>query len=106
MRNSVGRHGLQHQCDRDVTRVQPDTVATVGGTCLGASPPSPCTVTLSTSASSLGIKSGAGMYSITGLSTFYGGTLQTPPLFRIALGNSEQSDAAAPFDVNGTGTTP
>jgi hypothetical protein len=43
------------------------------------------------------------MYSITGLSTFYGGTLTTPPAFRIALGNSEQSDAVAPFDINEPG---
>ena len=80
--------------------------ATVGGTCTGASPPSPCTLTLATSASSLGIKSGAGMYSITGLSTFFGGSDQTTPVaLRLELGNSEQSDATAPFDVNGTGTT-
>jgi len=46
------------------------------------------------------------MYSITGLATFYGGTLANPPFFRIALGNSEQSDASAQFDINGTGTTP
>jgi hypothetical protein len=79
--------------------------ATVGGTCTGASPPSPCTLTLATSASSLGIKSGAGMYSITGLSTFFGGSDQTTPVaLRLELGNSEQSDATAPFDVNGTGT--
>jgi hypothetical protein len=69
-------------------------------------PPTPCTVTLTTSASGLGIKPGAGMYSITGLSTFFGGSDQTTPVaFRLELGNSEQSDATAPFDVNGTGTT-
>jgi hypothetical protein len=85
---------------------EPQQPATFGGTCFALAPPSPCTVTLTTSASALGIKSGAGMYSITGLSTFYGGTLQTPPAFRIAIGNSEQSDAVAPFDVNGTGATP
>jgi hypothetical protein len=45
------------------------------------------------------------MYSITGLSTFYSGTLATPPFIRVAIGNSEQSDAAAPFDITGTGTT-
>jgi hypothetical protein len=80
--------------------------ATVGGTCAGPTPPSPCSLTLSTSASGLGIKPGAGMYSITGLSTFFGGSDQTTPVaFRLELGNSEQSDATAPFDVNGTGTT-
>jgi hypothetical protein len=81
--------------------------ATVGGTCFATLPPSgPCTVTLTTSTSTLGIKAGAGMYSITGLSTFFGGSDQTTPvLFRLEAGNSEQSDAAAAFDVNGTGTT-
>jgi hypothetical protein len=81
--------------------------ATVSGTCF-ATPPPPgaCTVTLTTSASGLGIKSGAGMYSITGLSTFFGGSDQTTPVaLRLELGNSEQSDATAPFDVTGTGTT-
>ena len=54
----------------------------------------------------LGIKAGAGMYSITGLSTFFGGNDQTTPVaFRLEEGNSEQSDATTPFDVNGTGTT-
>ena len=71
-----------------------------------ASSPQACTITLTTSASGLGIKPGAGMYSITGLSTFFGGSDQTTPVaFRLELGNSEQSDATAPFDVNGTGTT-
>ncbi|HEX6702830.1 MAG TPA: sialidase family protein [Gaiellaceae bacterium] len=80
--------------------------ATVGGTCVAATPPAPCTITLTTSASGLGIKSGSGMYSITGLSTFFGGSDQTTPVaLRLELGNSEQSDATAPFDVNGTGTT-
>ena len=46
------------------------------------------------------------MYSITGLSTFFGGIdQQTPVLLRLEEGNSEQSDATAPFDVNGTGQT-
>jgi hypothetical protein len=55
--------------------------------------------------SSTGRAPGAGLYSITGLSTFYAGTQNSPPFFRIDTGNSEQSDAAAPFDINGTGTT-
>jgi len=80
--------------------------ATVSGTCFGTPAPTPCTVTLTTSASGLGIKPGAGLYSVTGLSTFFGGKDQTTPVaFRLEEGNSEQSDAAAPFDVNGTGTT-
>ena len=81
--------------------------ATVGGTCFATPPPAgACTVTLTTTASTLGIKPGAGLYSITGLSTFFGGSDQTTPVaFRLEQGNSEQSDAAAPFDVNGAGTT-
>src|SRR5437016_209836 len=81
--------------------------AAVTGTCFATPAPiGACTVTLTTSASTLGIKSGTGMYSITGLSTFFGGSDQTTPvLFRLEEGNSEQADAAAPFDVTGTGTT-
>ena len=81
--------------------------AAVTGTCFATpAPTGPCTVTLTTSASTLGIKSGTGMYSITGLSTFFGGSDQTTPvLFRLEEGNSEQADAAAPFDITGTGTT-
>src|SRR5437868_9435777 len=80
--------------------------ATVSGTCVSTpAPTGACTVTLTT-ASALGIKNGAGMYSITGLSTFFGGSdQQTPVLLRLEEGNSEQSDATAPFDINGTGTT-
>ena len=85
----------------------PTRPAAVTGTCFATPAPiGACTVTLTTSASALGIKSGAGMYSITGLSTFFGGSdQQTPVLLRLEEGNSEQSDATAPFDVNGTGTT-
>jgi hypothetical protein len=60
---------------------------------------------MSVSESLLGIKPGAGLFSITGLSTYFFGSNNHPPLFRIAEGNSEQADAAAPFDDNGTGTT-
>jgi hypothetical protein len=60
---------------------------------------------MTVSQSLLGIKSGAGLFSITGLSTYFFGTNNRPPGFRIAGGNSEQADAAAPFDDNGTGTT-
>jgi hypothetical protein len=87
------------------------TQAATASACVPVSNPPPaepqaCTITLTTSASTLGIKPGAGMYSITGLSTFFGGSDQTTPVaFRLEMGNSEQSDATAPFDVNGTGTT-
>jgi hypothetical protein len=81
------------------------TPATPGGTCFNTRPPSPCTITMTVNATSLGVKSGAGLYSITGLSVFEAGTAQTPVLLRVELGNSEQADAATPFDVNGTGST-
>src|SRR5207237_5286700 len=102
-----GEAGMINNVNPTITSLEynPTRPATVGGTCFATTPPSPCTVVLTTSASGLGIKSGAGMYSITGLSTFYSGTLQTPPFFRVAVGNSEQADAAAPFDITGTGTT-
>jgi hypothetical protein len=107
--NPRGEAGMMNNLNVTITSLEynPTRPATVGGTCFGTPPPAgPCTVTLTTSASALGIKPGAGLYSITGLSTFYGGQdQQTPVLFRLAKGNSEQSDAAAPFDINGTGTT-
>ncbi|MFL6015991.1 MAG: hypothetical protein ACJ74V_00480, partial [Gaiellaceae bacterium] len=105
----AGEAGMMNNLNPTITSLEydPKQAATVGGTCFGTPPPTgTCTLTLTTTASTLGIKPGAGMYSITGLSTFFGGSNQTTPVaFRLALGNSEQSDAAAPFDVNGTGTT-
>ena len=62
-------------------------------------------MTITAAESALGIKPGAGIYSITGLSLYFFGTDQKPPLLRAELGNSEQADAATPFDDNGTGTT-
>jgi hypothetical protein len=106
--NPRGEAGMINNVNPTITSLEynPTRPATVSGTCFATAPPSPCTVTLTTSASGLGIKPGAGMYSITGLSTFFGGKdQQTPALFRLEEGNSEQSDAAAPFDVTGTGTT-
>ena len=81
--------------------------ATLGGTCFpsSGSPPSPCTVAISAPESALGIKPGAGIYSVTGLSLYFFGSDMKPPLLRAELGNSEQADAATPFDDNGTGTT-
>jgi len=81
------------------------TPATPGGTCFQTRPPTPCTVVMTANADSLGLKPGAGMYSITGLSVFEAGTAQTPVVLRVELGNSEQADAATPFDDNGTGST-
>jgi hypothetical protein len=79
--------------------------ATVGGTCITNPAAQPCTLVLTTSLSAFGVKPGAGLYSITGLSTYLTGTTNQPPFLRVSTGNSEQADAAAPFDVNGTGQT-
>lgn len=79
--------------------------ATVGGTCISNPTAQPCTLTLTTSLATLGIKSGAGLYSVTGLSTYLTGTTNQPPFLRVSTGNSEQADAVTPFDVNGTGQT-
>jgi len=81
------------------------TPAAPGGTCFATRPKLPCTITMTVSATSLGMKSGAGMFSISGLSVFEAGTATTPVVLRVELGNSEQADAAAPFDINGTGST-
>src|SRR5919202_1818117 len=108
----VGEAGRIDNVNPTITSLEyHPTQAANASACVPVSSPPPsapqaCTITLTTSASGLGIKPGAGMYSITGLSTFFGGSDQTTPVaFRLELGNSEQSDAAAPFDVNGTGTT-
>src|SRR5436305_3699944 len=106
--NPRGEAGMINNVNPTITSLEynPTRPAAVTGTCFATTPPSPCTITLTTSASALGIKSGAGMYSITGLSTFFGGSdQQTPVLLRLEEGNSEQADAAAPFDITGTGTT-
>lgn len=85
---------------------------TLGGTCLTSagvvnpSAPTPCTITMAADLSTMGVKSGAGLYGITGLSVYYYGSELRPPLFRVPLGLSNQADAAAPFDQEGTGTLP
>ncbi len=81
------------------------TPATVSGSCFTSPSKLPCTISMTVSATALGIKQGAGLYSITGLSVFEAGTATTPVVLRVELGNSEQADAATPFDDNGTGTT-
>jgi hypothetical protein len=81
---------------------------TLGGTCFSAGQPTttaPCTVVLTTSLSALGIKAGAGLYSITGLSLFVFGT-EHSTFTSLNLANTEHADAAAAFDDNGTGQTP
>ena len=81
------------------------TPQTPSGTCFQPPVKLPCTLTMTVSGQALGMKPGAGMYSITGLSVFEAGTAQTPVVLRVELANSEQSDAATPFDDNGTGST-
>ena len=80
--------------------------ATAGGTCLTDPSAQPCTLTLTTRLDTLGIKSGAGLFSVTGLSTYLLGTTRQPPGLRITAGNTELGDAAPAFDLTGTGQTP
>lgn len=83
----------------------PGSPTTPGGTCFTVTPPpTPCTLVVSARASDLGITPGNGLYSITGLSLYFFGTEDKPPLLRVELGNSEQADAAAPFHYLGSGT--
>jgi hypothetical protein len=82
----------------------PGTPATPGGTCFAPSPPSPCTLTISVRLSDLGISPGNGLYGLTGLSNYFFGTNDKPPLLRVEGGNSEQADATAPIHYLGSGT--
>ena len=81
---------------------------TLGGTCLSApgvpTTTAPCTLILTTSLSSLGIKPGTGLYSITGLAVYYFGKAKGT-FTNLNLANNEEADAATAFDDNGTGTT-
>jgi hypothetical protein len=66
----------------------------------------PCTITMTASLTGLGIKPGAGLYSITGLSLYdFGaaGLSREIPFTPIAAGETQQADVATPFDDNGTG---
>src|SRR5205823_2803168 len=80
------------------------TPATPGGTCFSASPPSPCTLTISVRLSDLSISPGNGLYGLTGLSNYFFGANDKPPLLRVEGGNSEQADATAPIHYLGSGT--
>jgi hypothetical protein len=86
-------------------REVPGTPATPSGTCFAAVPPAPCTVTMAVSLSSLGIKPGAGLYSITGGAFYYFATQEPVPATRVPLGFSNQADVTAALEDNGTGTT-
>jgi hypothetical protein len=85
---------------------------TLGGTCLTAAgtpnpmAPAPCTIVMSAPLSGLGIKPGAGLYSISGMSIYvFGAETTFVPGTRVPLGNTNEADMATPFDDNGTGTT-
>jgi hypothetical protein len=82
----------------------PGTPATPGGTCFSTTPPSPCTLTISVRLSDLGISPGNGLYGLTGLSNYFFGANDKPPLLRVEGGNSEQADATAPIHYLGSGT--
>jgi hypothetical protein len=90
----------------EFNRYEAGTPAAAGGTCFAALPPTPCTVTMTASLTGLGVKSGSILASVSGFSVYYFGSEQQPPGLRIPLGTSNLADAATPFDVNGTGTTP
>src|SRR5256712_2049214 len=78
---------------------------TLSGTCFSSTPPSPCTLTISVRLSDLGISPGNGLYGLTGLSNYFFGTNDKPPLLRVEGGNSELADATAPIHYNASGTT-
>src|SRR5207237_8755804 len=78
---------------------------TLGGTCFTSPISSPCTLTMSINLSALSITPGNGLYSITGLTTyFFGNATQAPALVRLEGGNSEQADATAALEYSGSGT--
>jgi hypothetical protein len=92
--------------NRITNEPNPSQPASVGGNCLpAATAPSPCTLTLTTPLSTLGIKSGAGLYSTTGLSLYFFGAAPTPASVRNCVCHSQQADATAALIVPGTGTT-
>ncbi|PYK73488.1 MAG: hypothetical protein DME44_01105 [Verrucomicrobia bacterium] len=60
---------------------------------------------MSINLSALSITPGNGLYSITGLTTyFFGNATQAPALVRLEGGNSEQADATAALEYSGSGT--
>jgi hypothetical protein len=99
--DALGPSIVSNEFHREV----PGTPSTPSGTCFATLPPTPCTLTMTVSLSSLGIKPGAGLYSITGGSFYYFGTEEPAPATRVPLGFSNQADVAAALDDNGTGTT-
>jgi hypothetical protein len=83
----------------------PVEAGALGGTCFGTPPATgTCTIVLTASLAGLGIKPGAAMDSISGLSTYFFGTETFVPQTRVPLGNTNLADTSTPFDDNGTGT--
>ena len=85
-------------------KTDPGTPATASGTCISSPTSSPCTLTMSVRLSDLGISPGNGLYGLTGLSCYFFGTGDKPPLLRVEGGNSELADATAPIHYLGSGT--
>jgi hypothetical protein len=88
------------------TEPRPIENGTLGGNCFTTSPPTPCTLTLTASLSGLGIKSGAGLYSLTGLATYITGGKDRLPAQRLIDGFTSLGDATPAIDYMGTGQTP
>ena len=85
-------------------KTDPGTPAAASGTCISSPTSSPCTLTMSVRLSDLGISPGNGLYGLTGLSCYFFGTGDKPPLLRVEGGNSELADATAPIHYLGSGT--
>jgi len=87
--------------------IENGTPNVVGGTCFttSGSPATtgPCTITMTASLSVLGIKSGSGLYSVTGLSTYITGGKTRLPQTRFVDGYTSLADSTAAIDYNGTG---
>jgi hypothetical protein len=86
------------------------TPGTLGGTCFPLGPMGPpatgvCTISMTVDLSTLGIKPGDALNSLTGLSLYFFGDDNPPPLTRVIAGNSEQADATAPINYQGTAQT-
>lgn len=79
---------------------------TLGGNCTGPLAPSPCTLTMTASVSGLGIKSGGGLYSLSGEALYITGRTTGLPFTNLDEGYTSLGDTTAAIDYNGTGTTP
>ena len=89
----------------ELRKTDDGTPTTPSGSCFEPTPPTPCTLTMTVRAGDLGIKAGDAMLSTTGLSLYFFGSQERPPLLRVEGGNTEQADATAALHVAGTGAT-